>query len=91
MTMITSPFDFERGRRLLAGRTIRREKGSAQPAQLVPLGERVVTFKIPPSWGSVNQRPLTHEEKYGWDPVEARKEYGFGGADGTPSFKGYFG
>jgi hypothetical protein len=35
--------------------------------------------------------PLTHEERYGWNPDEAREEYGFGGKDGTPRFKGYFG
>ena len=35
--------------------------------------------------------PLTHEERYGWDPDQAREEYGFGGKDGTPRFKGYFG
>ena len=34
--------------------------------------------------------PLTHEERYGWNPDEAREEYGFGGKDGTPRFKGYF-
>ncbi len=88
--MITSPFDvFGAQRKLQRGRRIRREEGAAQ---FVPSEERVVTFKIPPSWGSeVNQGPLTHKEKYGWDPVEARKEYGFGGKDGTPAFKGYFG
>lgn len=37
------------------------------------------------------EKYATHEEKYGWDPTEARKEYGFGGHDGTPRFKGYFG
>lgn len=68
----------------------------------VSSSERVVTFKLPPSWGVPNphqadfigprfQPELTHEEKYGWDPDEARKEYGFGGRDGTPKFKGYFG
>ena len=90
MTMITSPFDvFGVKRKFQLGRRTRREE---RPTPFVPTGERVVTFKIPPSWGSeVNQRPLTHKEKYGWDPVEARKEYGFGGIDGTPAFKGYFG
>ena len=88
--MLTSPFDFERVRSLRGGRIVLREKElGAQP--VAALGERVVTFKIPPSWASLNQRPLTHEEKYGWDPAEAKKEYGFGGIDGTPAFKGYFG
>ena len=98
MTMITSPFDFERGRRFQGGRRIQSEKGAPQfvplPGKSAADGERVVTFKLPPSWGSVNHEPLTpltHEEKYGWDPVEARREYGFGGTDGTPAFKGYFG
>ena len=70
--------------------------------QPVPTGERVVTYKIPPSWTKLEQRlnfigpqqygePLTHEERYGWNPDEAREEYSFGGKDGTPRFKGYFG
>lgn len=71
--------------------------------QPVPTGERVVTYKIPPSWSNLKQsspgfigpqqygEPLTHEERYGWNPDEAREEYSFGGKDGTPRFKGYFG
>ena len=71
--------------------------------QPVVTGERVVTYKIPPSWSNLRQsssdfigpkqygEPLTHEERYGWNPDEAREEYSFGGKDGTPRFKGYFG
>ncbi len=71
--------------------------------QPVPTGDRVVTYKIPPSWKNLKQQspdfigpqqygePLTHEERYGWNPDEAREEYSFGGKDGTPRFKGYFG
>ena len=34
---------------------------------------------------------LTHDERYGWNPDDARKGMDYGGKDGTPRFKGYFG
>ena len=72
-------------------------------SQPVPTGDRVVTYKIPPGWSNIPSsspnfigpqqygEPLTHEERYGWNPDEAREEYSFGGKDGTPRFRGYFG
>jgi hypothetical protein len=63
--------------------------------------ERVVT-ETRPSYRGGSAHPdfigprqygenLSHFERYGWEPSEDRKEYGFGGRDGTPRFKGYFG
>ena len=89
--MITSPFDFfdivRHRQKGLAVQAVATGERSITAAT----GERTVTFTIPPSWATVNQTPLTHEQKYGWNVKEARKAYGFGGQDGTPRFKGYFG
>jgi len=67
---------------------------------------RSTTYKIPegldPSRRAASaaqradawEKYATHEEKYGWDPVEARREYKFSnppGPKGLPRFKGYFG
>lgn len=52
-----------------------------------PLPTQHPDFIGPSQYGE----PLTHEERYGWNPDEAREEYSFGGKDGTPRFKGYFG